>query len=301
MTTDIESLHEALQKTPENWNAIRQILDALPALLDELERKTKALLEARDLLETVKQTRNNIWYVDADDPETAVCDTHSAIDDALSHTDSKEPPMTNTAQDLRSALEQKAAQIWADTFVAHPYQKGDTWVPQKRALAAIQLALAAPATDEPVAPDTIGNGGGAAGQEAPIVEWIVELARRDIMRDQTDFIGRMHQAIGDFEFACEHWADGEVEEASRDDAGEALAGLAGLALAQLAMVSSPSDPLSQFAHSPAAEPVGLRDAVIAAMTDDPYWNDAAGTTDHDARLQHYADVIVAKLQGKEAS
>lgn len=80
---------------------------------------------------------------------------------------------------------------------------------------------------------------------APVLlEWIIELARRDIMREQTDFIGRMHQAMGDFEFACEHWGNGEVDEASRDDAGEALADLAGLALAQLAMVNNPDDPLA---------------------------------------------------------
>lgn len=94
---------------------------------------------------------------------------------------------------------------------------------------------------------------------APIVEWIVELARRDIMREQTDFIGRMHQAMGEFESICDDHPDGDFDEAVRDDAGEALAGLAGLALAQLAMVSEPSDPLSQFAHLPAAEPVGLRE------------------------------------------
>lgn len=92
------------------------------------------------------------------------------------------------------------------------------------------------------------------GEMPVILEWVIELARKDILRTQTDFIGRMHQAMGDFEFACEHWADGEVDEASRDDAGEALAGLAGLALAQLALVSNPADPLSQFPYPRAASP-----------------------------------------------
>ena len=31
--------------------------------------------------------------------------------------------------------------IWASTFVSHPFVKGDTWVPQKRAKAAIAIAL----------------------------------------------------------------------------------------------------------------------------------------------------------------
>jgi len=85
-------------------------------------------------------------------------------------------------------------------------------------------------------------------KEMPVlIEWIIELARRDINREQTDFIGRMHQAMGDFEFACEHWANGEVDEAGRDDVGEALASLAGLALAQLAMVSNADDPLFALA------------------------------------------------------
>lgn len=39
-------------------------------------------------------------------------------------------------------LEQQAQRIWADTFVSHPYQKGDQWVPQKRAIAAVEQALA---------------------------------------------------------------------------------------------------------------------------------------------------------------
>lgn len=111
-----------------------------------------------------------------------------------------------------------------------------------------------------LASDTIGSGGGDAVVTPPIVEWIVELARRDIMREQTDFIGRMHQAIGDFETICDEHPGGELDEATRDDVGEALAGLAGLALAQLAMVSDPASPLDCLALPPAAEPVGLREA-----------------------------------------
>jgi hypothetical protein len=77
-----------------------------------------------------------------------------------------------------------------------------------------------------------------------LLEWILELARRDILREQTDFVGRMHQAMGGFEAVCDDHPDGDLPEDARDDAGENLAALAGLALAQLAMVSNPEDPLT---------------------------------------------------------
>lgn len=89
------------------------------------------------------------------------------------------------------------------------------------------------------------------GQEramTPLIEWVVELARRDIKRTQTDFIGRMNQAMGEFEAICDDRPDGDFDEAARDDAGEALAGLAGLAIAQLAMVGWPDDPLAALSY-----------------------------------------------------
>lgn len=85
---------------------------------------------------------------------------------------------------------------------------------------------------------------GGAVKQPVLTEWITELARRDIMRTQTDFIGRMHDAMGSFEFVCDEHGDGEWPEAARDHAGESLAALAGLALAQLAMVSNPTDPIA---------------------------------------------------------
>ncbi|MCC4257857.1 hypothetical protein [Sphingobium lactosutens] len=77
-----------------------------------------------------------------------------------------------------------------------------------------------------------------------ILQEVVGLAMRDINREQTDFIGRMHQAMGDFEYACDQHASGEMDEAGREEAADALASLAGLALAQLAIVTTPNDPLS---------------------------------------------------------
>lgn len=55
---------------------------------DEIARLREALGMAKDLLDCIVQTPGNTWYVSADDPEAAVCDTYSAIDAVLQH---KEP------------------------------------------------------------------------------------------------------------------------------------------------------------------------------------------------------------------
>lgn len=82
-----------------------------------------------------------------------------------------------------------------------------------------------------------------------LIERILELARRDIRREQTDFVGRMHQAMGGFEAVCDDHPDGDWPEDARDEAGDNLAALAGLAVAQLAMVSQPADPLAALAST----------------------------------------------------
>lgn len=105
-----------------------------------------------------------------------------------------------------------------------------------------------------------------AGEGLPaLLEPTVELARRNIMREQTDFIGRMHQAMGGYEVACEEWADGEGDDAGRDDAAENLTELIGLALAQLAMVCNPTDPLAALSHPPATDTlVAMERRILAA-------------------------------------
>lgn len=55
-----------------------------PSLQSKLDRATEALEKARDLIDCIKQTPNNLWWVEADDPETAVCDTHEAVSATLS-------------------------------------------------------------------------------------------------------------------------------------------------------------------------------------------------------------------------
>jgi hypothetical protein len=90
-------------------------------------------------------------------------------------------------------------------------------------------------------------------EQTRLLEWVLELAKRDVRREQTDFIGRMHQAMGDFQYACDEHPEGDWPEDARDEAGEALAGLAGLALAQLAMVGWSADPLAALSASNAAQ------------------------------------------------
>lgn len=88
-----------------------------------------------------------------------------------------------------------------------------------------------------------------------LLEWVVELEKRDIARTQTDFIGRMQQALASFEDVCDQYPDGDWPEDARDEGGEELAALAGLALAQLAMVVNPDDPASALrtTEAPAQE------------------------------------------------
>lgn len=56
------------------WSDVTR--DYVHDLQSKLDRATDALEKARDLIDCIKQTSNNLWWVEADDPETAVCDTH---------------------------------------------------------------------------------------------------------------------------------------------------------------------------------------------------------------------------------
>ena len=49
----------------------------------EIARFISALKITHDLMECIEQTTNNVWWVNADDPETAVCDVYSAVESAL--------------------------------------------------------------------------------------------------------------------------------------------------------------------------------------------------------------------------
>lgn len=64
---------------------------------------------------------------------------------------------------------------------------------------------------------------------------VLELARRDIARTQTDFLGRMNACLMDYEAICDDYPEGDFGE-DKDEADEAISGLAGLALAQVMML-----------------------------------------------------------------
>lgn len=85
---------------------------------------------------------------------------------------------------------------------------------------------------------------------SPILADVVELALRDIAREQTDFIGRMSQSFCTFEGLCDDHSDGEWPDDDRDDAIENLMALAGMALAQVAFLTSPKEPASALRTLP---------------------------------------------------
>lgn len=58
---------------------VAQLSDAQPS-----GQAMQALRMAKDLIDTIEQTPNNVWHVAADDPETAVGDTYAAVLAALS-------------------------------------------------------------------------------------------------------------------------------------------------------------------------------------------------------------------------
>lgn len=76
---------------------------------------------------------------------------------------------------------------------------------------------------------------------------VVESAHRDVARTQTDFLGRMGQALCSYEGIFGDYPDGDLPDDVREEAEDHMVGLAGLALAQLVMLRCPSNPLSAFA------------------------------------------------------
>lgn len=94
---------------------------------------------------------------------------------------------------------------------------------------------------------------------------LVELARRDLLRTSTDFLGRMAQCLSVYEGICEQ-PDDEWSDATRADAEEELTGLIGLALAQLALVRSPDNALEAL-QSPSIAEQGKRVLGSVVKTD----------------------------------
>ncbi|MEN2749984.1 hypothetical protein, partial [Sphingomonas sp. T9W2] len=74
-----------------------------------------------------------------------------------------------------------------------------------------------------------------------VIAVVIELARRDIAREQTDFLGRMAQSLCTYEGIFADYPDGDLPEDVRDEAEDEISALAGLALAQLVLLRHPSD------------------------------------------------------------
>ena len=82
----------------------------------------------------------------------------------------------------------------------------------------------------------------ARGTFSSSIADVLELARRDIARTQTDFLGRMNACLMDYEGICDEHPDGDFGH-DRQEADDAISGLAGLALAQLMMLRGEDEPL----------------------------------------------------------
>lgn len=88
-----------------------------------------------------------------------------------------------------------------------------------------------------------------------VVMEVVELARRDIAREQTDFLGRMGQALCTYEGIFDQYPDGDLPDDDREEADDQISALAGMALAQLALLRHPidgTDPAAMLAAAPAS-------------------------------------------------
>ncbi|GGZ22028.1 hypothetical protein [Asticcacaulis endophyticus] len=53
------------------------------SVTEQRDIAVEALREAKTLVESIEQTTLNVWFVTADDPESAVCGTNEKIDAAL--------------------------------------------------------------------------------------------------------------------------------------------------------------------------------------------------------------------------
>lgn len=71
---------EFLKLCAEKWEGQIEATRALSAQVEELR---EGLERAKQLFDCVEQTANNVWWVNADDPETAVCDTYGEIEALL--------------------------------------------------------------------------------------------------------------------------------------------------------------------------------------------------------------------------
>lgn len=97
---------------------------------------------------------------------------------------------------------------------------------------------------------------------------VIELARRDIARTQTDFLGRMNACLMDYEAICDDHPDGDFGD-DKQEADEAISSLAGLALAQVMMLRGEEAPTDNLIAAAPELYEALKDArqVIAILSE----------------------------------
>lgn len=107
-----DAIREADPNNHETWTRIspqeaKYVRDGLFAAhqvvvaLSSPSEVRKALEASRDLIACIKQrSSDNLWWVDATDPETAVCDAHTAVEKALSR-DEEDPPCPICGNEVR--------------------------------------------------------------------------------------------------------------------------------------------------------------------------------------------------------
>ena len=68
-----------LPEQPQEGDAAAEIA----FLKQRLESAEGVIEDCHQLLQCVEQTSSNVWWVNADDPETAVCDTFGKVEEFL--------------------------------------------------------------------------------------------------------------------------------------------------------------------------------------------------------------------------
>lgn len=87
---------------------------------------------------------------------------------------------------------------------------------------------------------------GTADAIGEIMTPVLALARDDVRRTSTDFVGRMQEAMCEFERICDEHPTGDLPADDARTAIEELQALAGLTLAQIAMLCDPGNPLAML-------------------------------------------------------
>ncbi len=114
-------------------------------------------------------------------------------------------------------------------------------------------------------------------READILNEIRDVALRDIARTSTDFLGRMGQALCEYQAVFDDAGLNELTPDQCQEAEDAITWLLGLALAQLAMLRSPTAPaealLPPTCNAPSSREAVLREALEPFVGFAPHKNE----------------------------